>query len=125
MEQSVAKVDTVPTPSPNKIPKEITTESEKGSITTSPVKEEHGNTSSMAQKSAPKLVDDSFRSKRIAKKIKGTVIQGQVDSFNGTHYFCTFMDGKKMRLTEQSFQEAVYVNFCREIWLLFFLANLF
>ena len=72
------------------------------------------NTPNLKDLSSPptsKHTDDLFRGIRIAKNIKGTVVQGQVDAFNGTFYFCTFKNGVKKRLAEESFQEALYVNY--------------
>jgi hypothetical protein len=95
MKKSGAKTDTV------KISKEAKTTTP-STITMNPKK---GSTPTS------KHTDKLFRGTRVARKIKGTVVQGQVDVFNGTHYFCTFRNGLKMRLTEESFQEALYVDY--------------
>jgi hypothetical protein len=54
---------------------------------------------------------DSFRGIQVAKTFQGTVRLGQVDSYNRSFYFCTFEHGKKVRLKEETFHQAVYVYF--------------
>jgi len=130
VEKSTTKIDNVQNPSPTKMNHPSTSEEEfpkkqddssklKSNINQDNIEQvRESNSIVMIKKkstefqSSPKVqqYDKSFQGTRIAKNFKGKVVYGQVDSFNGTSYFCTFVDGKKMKLTEESFQEAVYVS---------------
>jgi hypothetical protein len=50
---------------------------------------------------------------KVARKMRGNVYVGQVDSYNQETqmYLCSFENGKKLRLKEEAFHEGVYVLF--------------